>query len=46
MPEEMPKALVPLVIPAHKATKGFRALSETPARLVLKGQLAQLVKQV
>ena len=46
MPEEMPKVRVLLVPKAQLAPKVFRALSETPARLVLKGQLAQLVKQV
>ena len=46
MPEEMPKARVPLVILARKATKGFRALSETPAQLALKGLSVQLVKPV
>ena len=46
LPEEMPKARAPLVIPAHKATKGFRALSGTPVRLALKGQLVQLAKPV
>ena len=46
MPEEMPKARAPLVIPARKATKGFKGLSGTPARLALKGQSVQLAKPV
>jgi hypothetical protein len=46
LPEEMPKARVPQAIQARKATKGFRALLETPARLAPKGRLAQPVKQV
>jgi hypothetical protein len=44
--EEMPKARVPRVIPAKLVPKGSKVLSETPVRLVSKGQLAQLAKLV
>ena len=44
LPEEMPKVRVLLVILARLAPKVFRVLSETPARLGSKAQLAQLAK--